>query len=149
MIECKQKEVFTLAKPLSYEKRADIIGHYQEGVDNKDISKWLRVTVRSVQRIVKLFKTTGNFEPKPQNSGRKPLVSDETMSKVVNRIKIEPDVTLLEIIEDFKLPISESALCKRLIKLGFTYKKRLSIQKNKSEPTSKKSGYNLLKSLKK
>jgi transposase len=58
------------------------------------------------------------------------------MAEISARIKEQPDITLLEIIDEFKLPISESALCKRLIKLGLTYKKRHSTQTHKNEKTS-------------
>jgi len=55
------------------------------------------------------------------------------MDAVVAKIKEIPDITLLEIIDEFDLPISESALCRRLINLGLPYKKRHFIQVDKNE----------------
>jgi transposase len=78
----------------------------------------------------------------PPNSGRKPLVSDKDMEKVVSKIKETPDTTLNELIDKFNLPISESALCKRLIKLGYSFKKRQLIRRSKTAPTSKKNEKN-------
>lgn len=122
-----------LAQPISNEKRADIIRHMQAGECKEDIAKWLFICVRTVTRVWNKFTVEGTYEAAPRNSGRKPLVSEETMKLVVAKIEEIPDMTLLELIDEFNLPISESALCKRLNKLGLTYKKRRSIPKHKSE----------------
>jgi transposase len=115
-----------MAKPLSLEKRADIIKHMQAGESKKDIARWLFISIYSVKRIWNKYSIQGSYEPEPQNSGRKPLVSDETMNQVVSKIRETPDITLLELIDEFDLPISQAALSKRLIGLGFTYKKNAS-----------------------
>ena len=122
-----------MAQPISNEKRADIIKHMKAGERKENIAKWLFVCVRTVTRVWNKFNTVGSYEAEPRNSGRKPLVSMETMGLVVAKIKETPDITLLELIDDFKLPISESALCKRLIRLGLTYKKRRSTRKRSNE----------------
>ena len=122
-----------MAQPISNEKRADIIKHMKAGERKENIAKWLFVCVRTVTRVWNKFNAVGSYEASPRNSGRKPLVNQETMNLVVAKIKETPDITLLELIGEFKLPISESALCKRLIKLGLTYKKRRSIQKHSNE----------------
>jgi len=44
-----------------------------------------------------------------------------------------PDMTLLELIEEFNLPFTESTLCRRLIKRGLTFKKRHSTQMGENE----------------
>jgi transposase len=103
------------------------------GESKESISKWLFISVKTVKRVWKRYQETGSYEAMPNGGGRKPLVSDETMEQVVSKIKERPDMTLLELIEEFNLPFSESALCKRLIRLGLTLKKRRYIQKNGSE----------------
>jgi transposase len=124
--------VIIVAKAISNEKRAEIIKHMKAGASKENIAKWLFICVRTVTRVWNKFNTSGSYAAEPHGSGRKPLVSGETMSLVVAKIKEIPDITLLELIDEFKLPISESALCRRLIKLGLTYKKRHSIQKRNS-----------------
>lgn len=118
---------------ISNEKRADIIKHMQAGENKKDISKWLFVSVKTIKRIWNKFLTTGNYEPEPLNNGRKPKVSEEDMDKIVIKIKEQPDITLEELIEQFELSISKSALCRRLIKIGLSFKKRHCIQMSKNE----------------
>ena len=112
-----------MSKPISNEKRSDIIKHMQAGESKENIAKWLFVCVRTVTRIWNKFTVSGNYEPEPQCSGRKPLVSDKVMEQVVSKINKTPDITLLELIEEFRLPLSESALCKRLIRLDDSFKK--------------------------
>jgi len=58
------------------------------------------------------------------------------MNAIVKKIKQQPDITLKELKEAFDLKISQAALCKRLKKLGLTFKKRHSTQVNKKETTS-------------
>lgn len=124
--------------PISNRERETIIFHKNNKEKNEDIARWTRISVSTITRIWNLYKASGSFEPKPKNSGRKPLVSKETMELVVSKIQETPDITLLELIDEFNLQISESALCKRLIKRGLTFKKRHSIQKHSSVKMSPK-----------
>jgi len=132
-----------MSKPISNEKRSDIIKHMQAGESKENIAKWLFVCVRTVTRIWNKFTVSGNYEPEPQCSGRKPLVSDKVMEQVVSKINKTPDITLLELIEEFRLPLSESALCKRLIRLDDSFKKKQLILQNKTASTFKKNAGNL------
>ena len=122
-----------MAKPISNDKREAIIRHKQAGESEANISKCLFIHQCTVHRVWKKHKETGNYEPRPLNNGRKPKVSKETMDKVVMKIKEMPDMTLKELIDEFILGISQAALCKRLIKLGLSFKKRHSIQTDKNE----------------
>jgi transposase len=124
--------VIKLANPISNDKREAIIRHKEAGESESNICKWLFIHPRTVQRVWKKYKETGSYEPNPLNNGRKPMVSNETMEKVVKKIQEAPDMTLQELIEAFDLGISQAALCKRLIKLGLSFKKRHSTQTGKS-----------------
>jgi len=115
-----------MPKPISNEKRADIIRHMEAGESKENIAKWLFVCIRTIMRVWNKYTTVGSYKPKAPNSGRKPMVSDETMNQVVSKLREVPDMTLLELIDEFNLPISQAALSKRLINLGLTYKKNAS-----------------------
>ena len=114
--------------PITNQERETIIYHKKKWERNEDIARWLRVSTSTITRIWSQYKKTGSYEPKPQNSGRKPLVTKHQMDMVVEKIKEQPDITLRELIDKFSLGISESALCRRLLAMGLTLKKRLSIQ---------------------
>ena len=112
-----------MAKAISDEKRADIIRHMEAGRSRAEIAGWFFVCVHTVCRIWVKYKRSGSYEPEPRKSGRKPMVDKETMDLVASRIGEAPDATLLELIDEFDLPFSPQALSKRLIKLGFAFKK--------------------------
>jgi len=114
--------------PITNRERETIVFHKKNNEKNENISKWVRVSISSITRIWKLYKTTGSCDPKPQNSGRKPMVTPLQMGMVIEKIKEQPDIILRDLIDYFSLPISESALCRRLLSMGFTLKKRRSIQ---------------------
>ena len=110
--------------PIASKERETIVFHKQNGEKNEKIAKWVRVSISSITRIWHLYRTTGNYGPKPQNSGRKPMVTKTQMNLVREKIKDQPDITLRELIDVFSLGISESALCRRLSVMGLTLKKR-------------------------
>jgi transposase len=117
----------------------------QEGKNTKDVAKWLLVSIRTVERIWRKYQKQGHYQPEPLNCGRKPLVNKTTMDKVVEKIQEHPDITLQKLIDEFKLPISQSALCRRLRKLGLTFKRRHATHPNKqiNNPKSNGSTHNL------
>ena len=120
-------------KAISEKNRESIIIHKKNGEKDKEIAKWLCISIRSISRIWKQYKTTGNCEIKPQNSGRRALVTEEQMNKVKTKIKEVPDITLNDLINEFSLGISVSSLSRRLKKLGYTLKKRHCIQLHNKE----------------
>lgn len=122
-----------MANPISNEKRADLIKHIEAGASKKQVSEWLFIHERTVSRVWNKFKETGSYEPEAKNSGRKPLISEIQMEHVLERIKEQPDITLQELIDEFNLPFSQSALSKRLRKLGLTFKKRHFMQMDRND----------------
>jgi len=126
--------VFVLPNPTSNEIREKIIQHKQNNINETDIAKWLIISQSTVTKIWALYKKTGTTQPRPRTQGRKPLVNQQTMDKITQKIDNQPDITLKELIAEFNLQISPAALSKRLIKLDYTFKKRASIQKNKKTP---------------
>jgi transposase len=119
--------------PLTKEVREQIIFHKQNGETNTDISKWLMISARSVTRIWSLYKAQNSINPKPHNKGRKGAFCEAKMEKIRAKIAEQPDITLEELVEHFKLNISISALSRKLTKLDLTYKKRRCFQKSNSD----------------
>jgi len=128
--------VFPLPNPISKEIREKIIQHKQNNINETDIAKWLIISQSTVTKIWALHKKTGTIQPRPRTQGRKPKITQQTMDKITTKIEQQPDITLKELIAEFNLPLSPAALSKRLIKLGYTFKKRISIQKNKKTQES-------------
>ena len=123
--------------PLSLEARNAIIFHKMNGETNAKIAHWLRINEKTVRRILKLYQEQNSVEPKPHNRGRKPVFGQAVMDKIIARIKEQPDVTLEELVEEFNLNISISALCRKLQKLDLNFKKRHYSRKNSNEKMCK------------
>ena len=63
-----------MPKPISKEKRADIIKHVEAGENKEDVAKWLFIELRTVNRVVKRYNETGSYESLPKGGGQKPLI---------------------------------------------------------------------------
>jgi len=124
-----------LMEPIPIRVRETIVKHKQAGKSGQEIAQWLMIHKQTVSRIWQQHLTTGNITPKPKNSGRKPKITPEIMEKILLKIEQQPDITINGLIDEFNLQVSEAALSKRLKKAGLTYKKRLSTQKTKNDPT--------------
>jgi transposase len=119
-----------MAIPLSQDKREAIVFHKLKGEKETDIAYWLCISQSSVTKIWSLYNKQNTVEPMPHNKGRKPAFEQDVLDKIVTRIKEKNDITLLELIEEFDLKISVSALSRKLNKIDLNFKKRLYFQKN-------------------
>jgi transposase len=131
-------------KPITNEIRKLIVAAKERGEKDKDIAIWYDISGRSVQTIYKLYRETGSYLPTPY-PGRKPVITPKQWAEVVALVSRNPDKTLDEIIEELQLPIHKSRLSVLLIEAGYSFKKRVFIQPNKTAKTSGKSEKNLLK----
>ncbi|MCL2022821.1 MAG: hypothetical protein FWG82_00430 [Oscillospiraceae bacterium] len=136
-----------MPKPLSPEKREEIIFHKKNKETEDEIAKWLRISKSAVTKTWKNYKDATSFESNLNTRGRKPVFGQDILEKIIARIKEKVDITLLELIEEFNLEISESGLSKKLNKIGLNFKKRHFTQKNNNEKMSKnndENGLNIL-----
>ena len=120
--------------PLSMEIREKIIAKHKKGLSVKLILEHLELKcLSSVYNIIKRYETTGSLVPKPLNNGRKPMLDSNMLSKIEERIKEKPDITLEELKTELNLPVCISALCRTINnKLQLPLKKRLSSRRSKS-----------------
>jgi transposase len=125
--------------PLSKETRQKIVHHKENGEKESDIAKWLCVSESAVTKIWKLYKTKNTVKTMLHKRGRKPAFGVDIMDKIVKKIGEQPDITLEELVDEFGLGISISALSRKLAKLDLTFKKRLYLQKNNNVKMSKNS----------
>jgi len=95
----------------------------------------LEVNQNAVYSLIRLYKETGDIKPRENNNGRKSKLNEEDLINIRNEIAGQSDLTLVEIKEKLRLPISISALC-RIIKnkLKLTFKKKtIHAQEQKNE----------------
>ena len=124
-----------MPNPLPQSVRENIIYHYENGATNAEIIKWLRVSKSSVKRIIRLHRAGKSISAKIYKRGRKPAFCRKKMEQIEAKIAEQPDITLDELVEHFKLNISISALCRKLIQRELTFKKRRCSQRNNSDRT--------------
>ena len=124
-----------MAMPLPNKIREAIVTHKKNGVKEREIAEWLCISKSSVTKTWALYKEQNSVEPKPHNKGRKPAFGKDVMDKIVDQIKKQPDITLEELVEEFGLKISISALCRKLKKLNLNLKKRHYSRKNSNGKT--------------
>jgi len=110
--------------PLSGDMRKRIIDAKMRGDTVEKIAREKSVCSSAVVRIYRLYRETGSYEPRCHSQGRKPKLRPEQFEAVKQRIIRQPDVGLMEMIEEMQLPLCESALC-RIVndKLGLRRKK--------------------------
>lgn len=110
--------------PMSNDLRKRIIEAKARGDTNKKIAREKDVSESAVERLLALYRATGSYEPRRYKRGRKPRLTPEQLEMIRIRILAEPDIGLSELIEKFKLPVCESALCRTVNnKLGLRRKK--------------------------
>jgi transposase len=110
--------------PLSRDIRSRIIEARENGDSIPKIAREKGVGTNTVACLLRLYRETGSYEPRPLNNGRKPRLDEETLQKIAKRIEEQPDIALHELKEEFSLPVSVQALCKTINgKLGLRRKK--------------------------
>jgi len=114
--------------PIANDVRRNIIEAKKRNESNKNIIKWFNVSQSSVDKIWKRYRVTGSYEPQPYPGRVTEIFTDEINDKIISKIKETPDITQQDLIDELKLNISQPGLSKHLKKLGFTLKKRLSMQ---------------------
>jgi transposase len=119
-------------KPINSEVRLLIVRARELGQTIESTAYLYAVGQTTVKRFKKMSKETGNLQPKPF-TGRKSCVTEEIMEAILEKIKKEPDATLQTIIDDLNLPIGKSQLHRLLTKRGYSFKKKLFIQRHNKE----------------
>ena len=120
-----------MSTPLSNDLRQRIIAKHEKGIKPSVIRRELEIkSLSTVCDIIKLYKETGSFVPRPLNNGAKPKITPQDKLAMRAKILEQPDITLEELKEELNLPICISRIC-RIInnELKLPYKKNaVSIQ---------------------
>jgi transposase len=110
--------------PMSNDLRKRIIEAKARGDTNKKIAMEKEISESAIERLLALYRSTGSYEPRIHHRGRKPRLTLDQLESVRVRILAQPDISLLELIEELNLPVCESALCRTVNnKLGLVRKK--------------------------
>jgi len=119
-------------QPISNDKRKDIVAAKQRKEPVTKIIEWFNVSRSSIERIWSKYQETGSYEPIPY-IGRISSFTEKNNADILEEVKKEPDITLVELIDKLSLDISISGLSRHMAKLELTLKKRLYFQRENSE----------------
>ena len=113
-------------KPTSTDLRKRIVAaRVVDGQSMGQIAGRFKIPKGTVQNILERYRDSGSVEPKPQNAGRKPVFSGQTLHRLEQDVLLRPDATLAELRERSGVKASVVAVHNTLKRLGFTRKKRL------------------------
>jgi len=121
-------------KPISNDKRENIIAAKQRKESVEQIKKWLNVSSSTISRVWNKFLKTGSYEAIPY-TGRKSDITPQKDEEIKSTIKEKPDITAEELIEKLSLNLTTSGLYRRLSKMGLSFKKRRCMLMDKNEKT--------------
>ena len=109
---------------LHNESRKLLVEAYEKTHNAKEVAECYSVDESTVYRLERQKKATGSVELRTHLRGRKPSLSEETLSEISKAIHERPDITIDEIIEKLDLHVTNETVRKAVIKMGFVRKKK-------------------------
>ena len=113
-----------VVKMLHNESRELLVEAYEKTHNAKEVAECYSVDESTVYRLERQKKATGSVELRTHLRGRKPSLSEETLSEISKAIQERPDITIDEIIEKLDLHVTNETVRKAVIKMGFVRKKK-------------------------
>src|SRR6187397_1332724 len=125
-------------RTLSLDLRQRILQAYDNNEGTRDqIALRFRVSLGMVKKLLQQRRKTGDIAPRHRFAGRKPLIASSDRAQMRALLTKKNDLTLKELRQQLGLRCSVQAIHVVLIKMGLTYKKRLSAPANKTVRTSR------------
>ena len=123
---------------LSLDLRQRILQAYDNDEGTRDqIALRFRVSLGMVKKLLQQRRHTGDIAPRHRFAGRKPMIGASHCAQMRVLLGKKSDLTLRELRQQLGLRCSVQAIHVVLIKMGLTYKKRLSAPANKTGRTSR------------
>jgi transposase len=128
---------------ISLDLRERILAVYdtKEGT-REDIARRFRVSLGMVKKLIQQRRQTGDIAPLHHLAGRKPMIVLEHQRQMRSLLDKKPDLTLKELRRAMALECSLQAIHVVLVKMGLTYKKRLSVPPSRTARTSSRRAKN-------
>ncbi len=128
-----------MATPYSQDLRDRVLAAYDRGMETEHIATTFCVSPAWARRVRQRRRDHGETSPRKVGS---PGVRKIDRDQLVELVTADPDATLVELRDRLGVPCTSAAISKVLRKLGFTFKKRQSMQRNKTVPTSQSADKN-------
>lgn len=130
-------------RTISLDLRERILAAYdgEEGT-REEVARRFRVSLGMVKKLLQQRRRRGDIAPLHHRAGRKPLIVTAHQHQMRSLLDEKPDLTLKELRRAISLECSLQAIHVALVKMGLTYKKRLSVPPSKIGRTSLKRAKN-------
>lgn len=124
-------------KTISLDLRERILAAYDGGDGTREeVGRRFRVSTGLVKKLLQQRRRTGEIGPRHYRSGRKPLILAWHRERLRGLLVDKPDLTLGELRAALGLACTLPAIHYVLAAMGLTYKKRLSVLRNRTARTS-------------
>lgn len=121
-----------MAAPYSQDLRDRILAAYDRGMKTKDIAELFDVSSAWARRVKQRRREFGETTPRKMGS---PGVRKIDRDKLVQLVEAQPDATLAQLRDRLGVSCTCAAISHVLRSLGFTFKKRRSMQRNRIDRT--------------
>jgi len=115
-----------MGKPYSEHLRRTVVQAIEDGYTREEIAEAYEVSLSSVGRFVRLWRTTGSVSPE-KFGGHKGYALAGREQQIKQRIAEQPDVTLAELrvwLARQKVVVGKSSIARFLNHLDLTFKKK-------------------------
>ena len=113
-----------MIKMLSQKERELLIRTQDKLHNAKETAEIFRVSVRTVYETIHKYKETGTTELRTSQRGRKSKLTAEDEEHIRELIENNNDITIREIKETLNLNVGDETVRRRVVKMGFRYKKK-------------------------
>lgn len=109
---------------LSNESRKRLIDALRVIKDSKIVAEIFSVDRSTVSRISKQMRTTGSVALRTSQRGRKASLKEAEVQSIRKLLTEQPDITVKEIVETLHLQVCNETVRKKIVELGYVYKKK-------------------------
>jgi transposase len=117
----------------SMDLRTRVLADLDAGMPPKDAAAKYSVSVAWARRLRQRHRESGETAPRP--AGRRPRKLAGEGARIRSAVASRPDATLPELKAELGLAVSLATLCREIIRLGLTVKKKSSGPPSKTAPT--------------
>jgi transposase len=117
-----------MAFTYSQDLRDRVLAAYDRGMATREIAHTFQVSPAWARRVRQTRREEDRTTPLPRGGVRVIKIDMERLAELVRE---QPDATLLELRDRLGIDCSESAMSLAVRRLGFTFKKRRSMQRNR------------------
>ncbi len=122
-----------MATPYSQDLRDRVLRVYDRGMKTRQVAETFHVSRSWARRVKQRRRETGETTHRPMGSPGVTVVDREQLASLVRQ---QPDATLTELRTLLGVQCALSTLCQALKQMGFSFKKKRSMRRNRIARTS-------------